>query len=108
LIGFDDLLVATRRFLEWMSDRESQFIKYPATWLNADSYLDEPDKLKGAANDAMIAEPLLDPQSFNDADWNDRLRNNWEKGEWSSRWGPQPGEKGCKVPAHLLNGKVHG
>jgi hypothetical protein len=108
LVGFDELLAATSRFVECVNDKEPEFIKYPATWLNADSYLDEPDKPKGAAGEATIAEPSLDPQSFSDEDWKDRLRNNWEKGEWSNRWGPRPGEPGCKVPAHILNGGAHG
>ncbi len=108
LIGFDDLLVATERFVASVSGKESKFIKYPANWLDADSYLDEPNKPKGAGSDEMIAEPLLDPQSFTNTDWSDRLRNHWGKGEWSRRWGPRPGEPGCKVPAHLLNGGIHG
>jgi hypothetical protein len=108
LIGFDELLEATRRFVGSMTDKEPEFIKYPATWLNADSYLDEPDKPKGGARDATIANPSVGPQSFSDADWKDRLHNNWEKGEWSNLWGPRPGEPGCKVPAHLLNGGAHG
>jgi hypothetical protein len=105
LIGFDELLAVTNRFAESVRDKEPEFVKYPATWLNAGSYLDEPDKSKGAARDATIAEPSLGPQSFSDLDWKDRLRNN---GEWSNLWGPRPGEAGCKVPAHLLNGGLHG
>jgi hypothetical protein len=108
LIGFDELLAATARFAEWTNDKEPQFIKYPATWLNADSYLDEPDKPKGAAHEATIAGPSLGPQSFSDADWKHRLRNHWDKGEWSTHWGPPPGECGCLVPARLLNGGPHG
>ena len=107
-IAFDDLLASTKRFAEWMNDRKSRFIKYPAAWLNADSYLDEPDKPAGTVSNAVIAEPSMDPQSFTDADWSDRLRNSWGKGEWSTRWGPRPGEAACKVPAHLLNGGIHG
>jgi hypothetical protein len=108
LIAFDELLAATSRFVGCTNDTESKFIKHPATWLNADSYLDEPDKPKSAANEATIAEPTLDPQSFSDEDWKDRLRNNWwAKGEWSVHWGPRPGEFGCQVPAHLLNGGAH-
>jgi len=107
LIGFDELLNATRRFVETMNDKEPEFIKYPATWLNADSYLDEPDEHKAGARDVMIANPSVGPQSFSDADWKDRLYNNWQKGEWSNFWGPRPGEPGCKVPAHLLNGGAH-
>jgi hypothetical protein len=107
LIECDELLAATRRFVQCTNDNESKFIKYPATWLNADSYLDEQDKPKGAAHDATISEPSLGPQSFSNSDWKHRLRNHWDKGEWSTRWGPAPGEFGCLVPAHLLNGGVH-
>jgi hypothetical protein len=108
LIEFDALLAATARYAEWTNDKDPQFIKYPATWLNADSYLNEPDKTKGAVHEATIAEPSRGPQSFCDADWQDRLRNHWAKGEWSTHWGPRPGEFGCRVPAHLLNGGAHG
>jgi hypothetical protein len=99
LIEFDELLAVTNRFAESVRDKELEFIKYPATWLNADSYLDEPDKPKDAARNSTIAEPSLRPQSFSDADWRYRLRNHWAKGERSNHWGPRPGEFGCKVPA---------
>jgi hypothetical protein len=39
---------------------------YPATWLNADSYLDEADNPRGDGN-AAITEPLRSSQSFSDA-----------------------------------------
>ncbi len=108
LIDFDELLAVTKRFAESVRDKEPEFIKYPATWLNAESYLDEPDKPKGAAGNPAFAEPSRGPESFSDLDWKDRLRNHREKGEWSNYWGPRPGEPGCKVPAHLLNGGGHG
>ncbi len=108
LIGFDELLAATRRFAEAVNRKDPQFVKFPATWLNADSYLDVPEKPYGIASDQIIAEPSLDAQTFTDADWRDRLNNNWANGEWSSLWGPRPGQPGCKVPRHLLNGGAHG
>jgi hypothetical protein len=107
-IEFEELLAATSRYVECTKDRESKYIKYPATWLNADSYLDEPDKPEGVAPEATIAEPSLGPQSFSDSDWRNRLRNLSAKGEWSNLWGPRPGELGCLVPAHLLNGGARG
>jgi hypothetical protein len=108
LIGFDELLAATARFAEWANSEDAHFIKHPATWLNADSYLNEPDAPRGAAHEAAITEPSVGPQSFSEEDWKDRLHNNWAKGEWSSHWGPRPGDIGCRVPAHLLNGRAHG
>jgi uncharacterized protein YdaU (DUF1376 family) len=36
-----------------------------------------------------------------DVDWPERVRA-WTGGEWSSDWGPKPGEPGCAVPPHLL------
>jgi hypothetical protein len=108
LIDFEELLAATSRYVEFTKDRESKFIKHPAAWLNADSYLDEPDKPGGVAREATIAEPSLGPQSFSDADWRNRLRDHWAKGEWSNLWGPRPGELGCLVPARLLNGGARG
>ena len=105
-VTFDELLAATHCLVESTHDKDQTFIKYPATWLNADSYLDEPDKPK-QAGDLRIPEPSLNPQSFTDKDWHDRLRNSWANGEWSGHWGPRPGEPGCHVPAHLLNGGAH-
>jgi hypothetical protein len=107
-IEFEDLLAATSRYVESTKDKESKFIKHPATWLNADSYLDEPDKPEGVAREATMVEPSRGPQSFSDPDWRYRLRNHWAKGEWSNFWGPRPGELGCLVPARLLNGGAHG
>jgi hypothetical protein len=108
LIEFEELLAATTRYVECTKDRESKFIKHPAAWLNADSYLDEPDKPEGVAREATIAEPTRGPQSFSDSDWRNRLRDLSAKGEWSNFWGPRPGEPGCLVPARLLNGGAHG
>ncbi len=103
LLNFDELVAVTKRFAESVRDKEREFVKYPATWLNAESFLDEPDK-PGAASNPSLAEPSRGPESFSDLDWKHRLHSHRAKGEWSSYWGPPPGEPGCKVPAHLLNG----
>jgi hypothetical protein len=108
LIEFEELLSATSRYAEFTKDRESKFIKHPATWLNADSYLDEPDKPEAVSREATIPQPTRGPQSFSDSDWRNRLRDLSAKGEWSNFWGPRPGEPGCLVPARLLNGGAHG
>jgi hypothetical protein len=45
------------------------------------------------------------PTPFEDTDmrgWRDRIRVFREKKIWSPKWGPKPGEPGCKVPAELL------
>lgn len=42
-----------------------------------------------------------------DAKWRKVLAHWQNKGEWNDNNGPQPGEPGCRVPAHLLNGGGH-
>ena len=35
-------------------------------------------------------------------DWAGRMAV-WSEGTWAPAWGPKPGERGCRVPAELLN-----
>jgi hypothetical protein len=105
-VVFDILMAATAAYCEEMRTKERQYIKGPAVWLNKGCYLDERAPPKGTPI-LTISEPARDPQSFTESDWRDRLANNWAKGQWSGLWGPRPGEPGCHVPAHLLNGGAH-
>jgi hypothetical protein len=102
-ITFDSLLAATQRHAAAVKDEDPKFIPYPASWLNAGSYLDEDDKPLG--NGSRIAEPERKPTSFNDADWLSRLKAHDSGSLWPEQhWGPRPGEPGCLVPSHLLDG----
>lgn len=45
------------------------------------------------------------PAPFENTDevgWRSRLRTSRDKGLWSSKWGPKPGEDGCKCPPWIL------
>lgn len=45
------------------------------------------------------------PTAFENADergWRDRVRVFREKGMWAPKWGPKPGEHGCKCPEDIL------
>lgn len=44
--------------------------------------------------------------SDDDDQWAGRLKIFKEKGFWLERYGPKPGEPGCLVPKHLLEGKT--
>jgi hypothetical protein len=98
-IAFQDLITATQRFAAevaaWPPERR-QFIPYPATWLNAGSYAEEPETA------ATSGTSIRDPSTFSDADWSARFRQFCSSGEWSGLWGPRPGVHGCKVPPHIL------
>jgi hypothetical protein len=40
----EEILVGVKRYAAECAGREAQYIKMPATWLNSDCWLDEPDK----------------------------------------------------------------
>jgi hypothetical protein len=102
-IAFPDLIAATQRFAAevaaWPPERR-QFIPYPATWLNAGSYAEEPETATTSGTS------IRDPSTFSEADWSGRVRQFRSSGEWSGLWGPKPGVDGCKVPAHILGARA--
>jgi hypothetical protein len=72
-ITLDALMAKTKTFAvatNWaaLSKRDRQFIPYPASWLNAGGYHDEPEGDGGEP-----APVVRDPRSFTDADWQKRL-----------------------------------
>jgi hypothetical protein len=100
LIVLPTLMEKTRAFAASWADKpkkERQFIPYPASWLNAGGYDDEPDD-----SGSEPAPVVRDPRSFTDADWQKRLKYFQDSETWMPAWGPKPGEPGCLVPSHLL------
>lgn len=80
----------------------------PATFLNQERFNDPPETW-GAAQDAVPnTEEIRRPETFTEAEWSDRVKHFNLDRQWSRLWGPPPGEFGCQVPAHLLNGGAHG
>jgi hypothetical protein len=99
-ITLDALMAKTRAFAaSWANEPKDRrkFIPYPASWLNAGGYHDEPD---GDGGEAVPA--ARDPRAFTDADWQKRLAHFHEKSEWIETWGAKPGAPGCLVPSHLI------
>jgi hypothetical protein len=101
LIALPALMERTRAFAAtWANEPKDRrkFIPYPASWLNAGGYDDEPD-------DEPEGEPapvVRDPRAFSDADWQKRLKYFQDSETWMPAWGPKPGEPGCLVPSHLI------
>jgi hypothetical protein len=95
-----DLIAKTRAFAAtWENEPKGRrkFIPYPASWLNAGGYHDEPDA--GVAEAGPIAR---DARSFTDADWQKRLTYFHDSQTWLEPWGAKPGDPGCLVPPHLI------
>jgi hypothetical protein len=46
--SFAEILDGARRYAKECVGRETQYIKHPSTWLNADCWLDEPERKPGA------------------------------------------------------------
>jgi hypothetical protein len=100
LIALPTLMEKTKAFAALCASKpevERKFIPYPASWLNAGGYDDEPDGAK-----PVSAPVARDPRTFTDADWQKRLTYLQEADKWVPDWGPKPGEPGCLVPSHLL------
>jgi hypothetical protein len=82
-ITLDALMTKTKAFAvatNWAAipKRERQFIPYPASWLNAGGYHDEPD-----GGDGEPAPVVRDPRSFTDADWQKRLTYLQDSETWT-------------------------
>jgi hypothetical protein len=100
VITLDALMAKTRTFAaNWASEPKERrrFIPYPASWLNAGGYHDEPEGDEGEP-----APVVRDPRSFSDDDWQKRVIHFQNGQEWLEPWGPKPGAPGCLVPARLL------
>ncbi len=98
LIALPALIEKTKAFAASWAGKpkaERQFIPYPASWLNAGGYDDEPE---GGGEPV----PVVDPRTFTDAQWGKRLQYLTDSGVWMDAWGPKPGAPGCLVPSHLI------
>jgi hypothetical protein len=100
VISESRLFAKTQAFANfWASEppERRKFIPYPASWLNAGGYQDEPD------GDVAGAGPVArDARSFTDADWQKRLTYFHDSRTWLEAWGAKPGDPGCLVPPHLI------
>lgn len=57
-------------------------------------------ELRDAA--ALVASMPIPFENTDERGWRDRLRVLQDKAMWSPKWGPKPGEQGCKCPAPIL------
>jgi hypothetical protein len=99
LIALPALIEKTKAFAASWENKpaaERKFIPYPASWLNAGGYDDEPE------GDGKPTSAPINPLSFDDDGWRRRLKYFQEAEKWIDAWGPKPGAPGCLVPSHLI------
>lgn len=106
--SIESLLLAAQRYASEKSGTEAQFIKLPASWLNASSYLNEATGKRETGDGLKMEAPTQrDPQTFTESDWRDRIATFKSQGRWPETfWGPPPGSPGCLVPSHLIGGSA--
>jgi hypothetical protein len=100
LIALPALMEKTSAFAATWAARpkeDRKFIPYPASWLNAGGYDDEPD---GSGSEP--APVPINPRSFTDEKWRRCLKYLADNEKWVDAWGPKPGEPDCLVPACLF------
>lgn len=56
----EDIMNGLARNLDDLSRRDPQFIPYPATWLRAESYWDEPDPITNRNGKRTVADAARD------------------------------------------------
>ncbi len=94
-ISLEALMAATARYAAKVANTEKRFIKAPSVWINKGSYLDEPEG-------GECAPAPIDPRTFTETQWRNRLRSLADGVAWMDIWGPKPGEPNCLVPPHLI------
>jgi hypothetical protein len=88
------LLQAAERYRALRSGQDPKYTMLPATWLNGEHWSDE-----GQPQLSIVA-PF---ENTDERGWRDRMRVFRERELWSPKWGPKPGEPGCKCPPHILD-----
>jgi hypothetical protein len=107
LTSAETLLEGAKRYRDYCAReaKEPRFIKLPASWLNAQAWLDEST---GRQNGA----PVVFEQCSIDQ-WKSRVQifaglvEDCKAGTWTAKWGPAPGQPGCKAPPEALAIMTH-
>lgn len=94
----EDLLAAAQRFSTLRRGEDPQFTPLPATWLNAERWLDEPLRLNVQAFSTAFVET-------DEVGWKGRAKA-WRTEKWSPNWGPKPDEPGCRCPPEILKADI--
>lgn len=87
----ETLTAAMRRYAQTQIGKDPAYIKTPGPWLNEKRWLDEGSPA-----------PQLVFENTDERGWSDRVRVWRERGGWPAKWGPKPGEEGCKCPPDIL------
>lgn len=72
---------------------KTEYIPYPATWLNAGRWMDYQED--------QSCSRVADKEMF-EAAWRYRLKGYKPGGFWSSHWGSRPEHGGTDIPRHIL------
>jgi hypothetical protein len=88
----DQLEKGAERYAAERAGQDDKYTKHPATWLNGECWADERTATTSTPNGAKAPD---------DAFWRERVERFRENGIWAVP-GPKPGERGCRVPSHIL------
>jgi hypothetical protein len=86
-----ELLAGAKAYATECLGKDPRYVKHPTTWLNNGCWADE----RGSVSKPNGA------TAPDDAFWRERLQRFRENGIWAVP-GPKPGERGCRVPSHIL------
>jgi hypothetical protein len=106
-VSESELLQKTEAFAAAWQSKNLQFCPYPASWLNAGSYADEPEappQMGLPLPQTKIEAPTRDPRTFTEREWEDRLERYREAGVWPEKYyGAPPGRAECLAPVHIID-----
>ncbi len=91
-----EILAGASRYAAATVGKDRQYIAHPATWLKAGRWADDDAKTNVIAMSETFCQTDL-------RGWQDRLSEYRRSGGWLPKWGPKPGDAGCRVPPGFLD-----
>lgn len=96
------LLAGAQAYAAARKGEDEKFTKYPATWLNGKCWMDGEAVQDGGVEAAPTSLWVWRLEAFHNGKPDDDDGPGVSVGYWQAKWGPTPGQPGCKVPQEAI------